>query len=171
MRHGLAGGDVLVVTAVSPGTFTLGGGEVPVPIALDEGTVDALRAATATLPHRMAQGAVLTVDRFVPDANEKTALGKARTYLACDMEAATVARAARQAGAVYSSLRTLSDAADEDVLDLTSPRGPAALRAARSLTRAGGTLALWRTARGYRRARRTLADAIPLGVAALQSLG
>ncbi len=165
LRGGLGMGDLVVVTAVSDGVLAVDeGGALPPP--LDVQGVERLREALARLPDRMAQGALLTVDRFVPESAAKEAIGRAGPYLACEMEAAPVAEAARRCGAAYVGLRAISDPCDVDVVpSLRSPR--AMLRLARTPSAA---VVGWRSAKGIRRANASLERAVPVAVAAVQAM-
>jgi hypothetical protein len=147
------------------------------PIPLESAPVAALRSALARLPQRLAQGPLLTVDRFVDRAREKSRLGRSGLYLCCDMEAALIHAAAVDCGAVYAGVRVISDPADEDVVpavrDGQGRPGFAALRRAlawgsRPLSASADVL---RMLRGGRRARAALARAAPVALSALGELG
>ncbi len=164
LRGGLGMGDLVVVTATSNGVLAVDAGGA-LPPSLPCGGGEELRTALALLPDRMAQGAILTVDRFVPDAATKEAIGRAGTYLACEMEAAPIAAAAAAAGAAYLGLRAISDPCDTTVLgDLRSGR---AVRAAMSPV---GALAGWRSVKGLRRALAALDRAVPVALGVAQAM-
>ncbi len=165
LRSGLGMGDLVVVTATSMGVLDVGaGGALPDPRPC--GGVIELRTALARLPDRMAQGAILSVDRFVPDAATKEALGRAGPYLACEMEASLLAAAAQAVGAEYLGLRAISDPCDTDVLPPLRSRG--GLRAAAD--RSNLALAGWRTVKGYRRAAGALDRALPVALRTAQAM-
>lgn len=170
LRSGLGAGDLLLETGTSPGHCAPGTSALPDPLPVDEALLDALRQPLARLPDRLAQGPLLTVDRFVHRAEDKTALGVAGSYLACEMEACTVREAAERAGAVYAGVRAISDSCDHDMPPpLRDPSGrPAPGRALAWGLRPRAGLDLLRMLSGGRRAWTALGRALPVAVEALQ---
>lgn len=165
LRSGLGMGDLVLVTATSREVLSVDrGGSLPEPV--EAFGVASLRPVLARLPDRMAQGAILTVDRFVPDAKTKEAIGRAGPYLACEMEAAPLATAAAACGARYIGLRSISDPCDVDVLP--SLRSPSALL--RFVSRPDAAMTGYRSVKGVRRASAALARALPVALAAVQAM-
>jgi nucleoside phosphorylase len=168
LRTGVTAGGLLLVTAVSKGVHAVDGppAAAPAAVELDAELVGELRRTLAMLPDRLAQGALLTVDRLVDRASLKGELGRATSYLACDMEAAIVRQACEEAGVRYIGVRAISDAEHESVPPMllkSALRDVAALRrAGRWALRAAAPLEAFNLFQGGRRARRGLARAIPL---------
>ena len=165
LRSGLAMGDLVVVTATSQDVLAVREGGALPPTQPAHG-VEALGTSLARLPQRMARGAILTVDRFVPDAATKEALGRAGPYLACEMEAALLATAAVACGARYVGLRAISDPCDVDVLP--SMRSPRAIFGFAG--RPNAVVTGWRSIKGFRRASVALELALPVALAAVQAM-
>jgi len=73
------------------------------------------------------RGPILTVGKMVTDAEEKKSLTSLHPFLGLDMESATVAQVAADAGIPFLAIRAISDGIDEDIgLDLArclSPSG------------------------------------------------
>ncbi|GEM_PF-1581613 len=165
LRTGVTAGGVLLVTAVSADVFAVdGGGDAPAAEPLDAGLVDRLRAALAVLPDRLAQGPLLTVDRFVDRAAQKGALGRSTPYIACEMEACVVKAACDEAGARYLGVRAISDAEHESVPPLSlkgALRSGGLARFGRWAARPAAALEAYNFVQGGRRAKRALARAIP----------
>ncbi|MEE2830385.1 MAG: hypothetical protein VX498_14445 [Myxococcota bacterium] len=171
LRAGINAGDVLVVTAVSDQVHDPDSGKPPPPPrALPTHLVTPLRSSLAELPDRMAQGALLTVSRFIDSAQQKRQLGLDSGYLACEMEAALVREAAEALGATYAGIRGISDSEDRDV----PPKppgltGPDRLqRSLHYLRKPGSVLGAARMIRGSRRAAEALGRAIPRALDVLQ---
>ena len=167
LRTGVTAGGLLLVTGVSDGVHEADrpGEEAPPSRELKSDLVDDLRSALAFLPDRLSQGHLLTVDRFVDRATLKGDLGRATTYLACEMEAAMVKTACDEVGSEYVGVRAISDAEHESVppVSLSGLRrgGPEVLRLARWALRAQAPLEAWNFVLGTRRARAALGRAIP----------
>lgn len=169
LRAGLGAGDLLLVTGTSEGSRGPDSLALPAPTPVEPDLLDLLLPPVARLPDRLAQGPVLTVDRFVHRADHKRSLGRAGPYLACEMEASALREAADRAGAVYAGLRAVSDSSDHDM--------PPALRdeAGRFAPRRGLAWALrpgshrdlLRLFSGGRRAWAALDRALPVVVEAL----
>ena len=169
LRAGLGAGDLLLVTGTSPGHHEPDAAALPEPTPVQPGILEALRPPLARLPNRLAQGPLLTVDRFVHRAADKAALAAIGPYLACEMEASAVREAAGRAGARYAGVRAVSDSSDHDLpppLRGGSQRIELA-RAVRWGLRPGRHRDLLRLVSGARRAGRTLDQAIPAAVQAL----
>ncbi len=172
LRAGLSAGDVMIVTGVSQGVLRLDEQtDLPEVGAVDPEGVAALRRALAELPDRLAQGQLLTVDRFVHRADDKTAIGRARTYLACDMEAAPLFAAAERLGIPYFGVRAISDPHDEQMPPMVRGDGAGAAirRAASWARRPQAPQEAWRAVRGMRRAASALDRAGPLSVEVLRN--
>lgn len=171
LRAGLSGGDVMIVTGVSRGVLELGGQtDLPEVAPVDPRGVAALRTALAELPDRLAQGQLLTVDRFVFRSDDKTAIGRARTYLACEMEAWPLFAAAERLGVPYFGVRAISDPHDEQSPPMLRGDGAsvALRRAASWASRPQAPLEAWRAVRGMRRASAALERAGPRAVEVLR---
>ena len=169
LRAGLGAGDLLLVSGTSPDHHTPRSTTVPAPDPTEPELVEALRPALARLPDRLAQGAILTVDRFVHRAERKVELGAAGRYLACEMEASALRAAADRAGALYAAVRAVSDSSDHDMPPpLRGDGGRLELgRAVRWGLRPGAHRDLLRLLSGGRRAAQTLDRAVPVAVEAL----
>ena len=167
LRTGVTAGGLLLVTAVSRSMHRVGESALPAPDGLDPGAVDALRAKLALLPDRLAQGPLLTVDRFVDRAEDKGLLGRSGPYIACEMEAALVRDAVESAGGLYLGVRAISDAEHESVPPM-SIRGALRRRKLGRLLRWAGSsrapLEAFNFVQGARRARRTLSRAVPVAL-------
>jgi nucleoside phosphorylase len=173
LRTGVTAGGVLLVTAVSSGPFVVGSSDsAPAQEPLDAELIDRLRTMLARTPERLAQGALLTVDRFVDRADEKGALGRSTSYLACEMEACVVKAACDGVGARYIGVRSISDAEHESVPPLTlrgAVRHRALGRFGRWAVRPQAALEAWNFVQGGRRARNALGRVIPQVVAVAQA--
>jgi adenosylhomocysteine nucleosidase len=162
LRAGINAGDLVLVTAVAEEPYALGSGALPAPRALPDHILNPLRSRLAELPDRMAQGAILTCDRFVDRAEDKRALSKDSTYLACEMEAALVRASCDELGITYVGIRAISDAEDHDV---PIPQGEGhreRLRCGlRILSSPQAAVSAARMYKGRRRAAAALGRAIP----------
>jgi len=162
LRAGLVEGDLMLVTGV------VGAGQTQAPQPCAQ--VDVLRSALAQLPGRLAQGALLTVPSFVDRPEDKRALSERYQAAACDMEAHWVASVCADLGIPYSGLRSISDNSDRRLLPpLRRANGRVGLRQfARGLA---SPATPWRATvmlHGMRRAKRSLATALPVAVDALR---
>lgn len=153
LRAGLAEGDLVVVERVIDSATGEG---------WDAARFEELRGGLARMRHRMAQGPLLTVPRFLHRAEDKRDAGKTHNAVVCDMESAFVARACAESGIPWSGVRAVSDGADRTVLP---GRGERRLR---GLLHPKAALGAAYMLHGGRRAQRALTEALPRAVAVLR---
>lgn len=116
LRAGVQAGHALLVTAVSRGVYAPRlSPALPDCVPLDDAWVSVVRRSLAHRPVRLAQGPLLTVDSFIDRAADKREIGLAGPYLACEMEAASLAAACRACDVPYLGVRVISDGVDDDV--------------------------------------------------------
>lgn len=116
-------GDLLLAEKIlepPPGEFHAGGMQAPA----QEFEVDAslaARFAEVAPPEGAAlhRGALLTVGEVVTEPEKKQALGARYDACALDMETAALARLAREKDIPFLSLRAISDAADDALMDVS----------------------------------------------------
>jgi adenosylhomocysteine nucleosidase len=96
-------GDMLMADHVAD----LSGRSLSVGLKLDAQTVASKRS--------LHVGRLLTVDRVIAQPAEKLRLGEEHSAVACDMESMAVAEVCREAKVRFLSVRTISDAADDEL--------------------------------------------------------
>lgn len=116
-------GDLLLAeTILEPpgGEWSAGDGKSP-PARFDIDAALAARFAAVTPPEGVTlhRGALLTVGQVVTGPENKRALGARYGACALDMETAALARLARDSGLPFISLRAISDAADDALMDVS----------------------------------------------------
>ena len=172
LRSGLGEGDVLMVTAVSEGTLEPGSSPLPPARALPDYLLSPLRSSLSELPDRMAQGAVLTAQRFADGPYGKRAFGMSSPYLAYVPDASAVREACEELGIPYVGVRAVARSEDRPVPAGPPPTFGGRLRFGLRLVRnPSSALDAVRGVRGTRRATATLSRAIPAALAAIEIHG
>jgi len=87
--------------------------------AVDKALAERFAAVAPPAGAALFRGALLTVDEVVSDPEKKRALGISHGALALDMETAALARLALERGVPFISLRAISDAVDDALLDVS----------------------------------------------------
>lgn len=168
LRSGLGAGDVLMVTAVSEGTFESSVGPLPPARALPDHLLNPLRSSLSELPDRMAQGAVLTVEHFAAGPRGKRALGMESPYLAYVADASAVREACEELGIQYVGLRAVTQSEDRLIPAGPDPSLGGRLRfGLRLVGSPGSVLGAVRGLMGTRRATAALSRAIPAALSAI----
>ena len=162
LSPGLAVGDVVVADRLIVGAADASGPERVVSIAperVEELTVILLEAGLA-----VSTGGLLTTSRVLATGADKRQAREASGAIAVDMESASIATEAASEGLPLVCLRTVMDAADEDVLaaGFTNPEGHVnALKAVRTIAaEPGAILRIPRMMYNLSIAARSLADAL-----------
>lgn len=162
LSPGLAVGDVVVADRLIIGNAD-GIGPARV-ISLASERVEELGAILLEAGLAVSTGGLLTTSRVLATGADKRQAREASGAIAVDMESATIAAEAASEGLPLVCVRTVMDAADEEVLaaGFTDPEGHVnALRAMRTIASEPGTiLRLPRMMYNLSIAARSLADAL-----------
>jgi len=103
-----------------PGDFHAGGAQAPAQeFEADEAITACFAEVAPPEGAALHRGALLTVGEVVTEPERKHALGARHGARALDMETAALARLAREKGIPFVSLRAISDAADDALMDVS----------------------------------------------------
>ena len=107
-------GDVIAATSVFSGRFDGGWSQGP-PIACDDSVLRAVQAAAVEVRVTVRTGPLVSLSTVVCRAADKQQVSRVAGAIALDMESAAIGNAAVAYGAPFAVLRTVSDAAGEDL--------------------------------------------------------
>jgi adenosylhomocysteine nucleosidase len=115
LMPGTAVGDVIVATSVVSGRFDGTWSQAGAPIVCEETVLHAVRSAGAGIGVAMHGGPVVSLSNVLCRAVEKQRLSRLTGALALDMESAAIGNVAQSQGVPFAVVRTISDAAGEDL--------------------------------------------------------
>ncbi|HET8720476.1 MAG TPA: hypothetical protein VFM24_00505 [Nitrospira sp.] len=108
-------GDVIVATSVVPGKFDGMWSQSGVPMRCEDTVRNCVEAAARTIGVEVRSGPLVSLSTVLCRAIEKRNLSRATGAVALDMESAALGKVAQAHGIPFGVVRTVSDAADEDL--------------------------------------------------------